>query len=179
MQGFVDAFGVSFPVLLDPTGGVYQTYRPPQGACQSPFPLDLIIDAEGIIRYWKCEYDPVAMIAVIDDLLGGGVGVGDGGGAPAAGALSRPLLEPNWPNPFNPFTRIAYALPAAGRVEVSIHAAGGRLLRVLESGRRRAGRHVLLWDGRDQQGRGVASGVYLYRVTGPGGSATRKLTLVR
>ncbi len=70
VQDFVDAFDISFLVLLDQTGSVANHYRPPPGGGSSPFPLDFIVDQDGVIRYWKSEYDPVSMIAVIEQLLG-------------------------------------------------------------------------------------------------------------
>jgi hypothetical protein len=175
VQSFVDAFGVTFPVLLDDIGWVFVAYRLPFGACTSPFPLDFIIDQQGIIRFWKCEYDPVSLIAGIDELLAAGTGVAGDTRTPSVTLR----LEPNWPNPFNPFTRIAYELPHRGQVQLAIYDHGGRVVRLLEHGRRPAGRHVILWDGRNDRGQAMPSGVYLYRLTGPGGTAARKLTLVR
>jgi hypothetical protein len=178
VQNFVDTFDIEFLVLRDPSGIAYETYRPPAGACISPFPLDFIIDQDGIIRYWNCEYDATAMVAVIEDLLGLGTGIADPGAGPGS-AATRLRLEPAWPNPFNPMTRIAYELPYAAAVRLTIHDPGGRLVRTLDAGRRSAGRHVLLWDGRDDRGRGMPSGTYLYRISGGGDTTARKLTLVR
>ncbi len=67
VQDFVDAFGVTFPVLLDEAGEVYAGYS--RGA-QLPFPLDYIIDQEGIIRYIATEYDPDEIVGEIEVLLG-------------------------------------------------------------------------------------------------------------
>ena len=72
-------------------------------------------------------------------------------------------LHGNFPNPFNPTTRIAFALPEAGDVEVAIYTVGGRLVKTL-GGAFGPGLGSLLWDGRDSSGAPVASGVYLYRV---------------
>ena len=67
VEDFVETFGVTFPVLLDPAGGVYLTYS---NGGQSPFPLDYIIDQQGVIRYIATEYDPDEMIRTIEELLG-------------------------------------------------------------------------------------------------------------
>ncbi len=67
VEEFVATFGVTFPVLLDAAGGVYLTYS---NNGQSPFPLDYVIDQNGIIQYIATEYDPDEMITVIEELLG-------------------------------------------------------------------------------------------------------------
>ncbi len=99
---------------------------------------------------------------------------------PATGAGPVALrLEPSRPNPFNPRTTIAFATPVAGPVRVAIHDPRGRLVRVLLEGRVEAGRHALVWDGRDASGGGVASGVYLVMVEGAAGRDAHKITLAR
>ena len=95
------------------------------------------------------------------------------------GAIRRFVLHPNVPNPFNPTTRIAFEIPARGRVRILIHDVRGRLVRRLADGVLDAGRHELDWDGTDGAGRGVASGVYLLRLESAGRSAERRLVLAR
>lgn len=68
------------------------------------------------------------------------------------------------PNPFNPVTEIAYGLPEGGRVALRVYSAAGRLVRVLVDGEREAGYHAAVWDGRDDRGDAVASGVYFCRM---------------
>lgn len=67
LEVFVSAFQMSFPVLIS-GGPVYNMYR--QAGATSPYPLDYIIDQAGNVAYFKTEYDPEAMIANIDALLG-------------------------------------------------------------------------------------------------------------
>jgi hypothetical protein len=74
------------------------------------------------------------------------------------------VLYGNYPNPFNPMTRIAFSIPATERVRVSIFDVRGRLVRTLVDGVLDAGRHDLPWDGTDRAGESVASGVYFYRL---------------
>ena len=83
------------------------------------------------------------------------------------------------PNPFNPATVISFELPSAGSVRITVHDLAGRRIRKLLDGRRESGRHAARWDGRDDAGAPVAAGVYLVRVTGPGGSDHLKMTLVK
>ncbi|MBI2501660.1 MAG: PQQ-dependent sugar dehydrogenase [Candidatus Latescibacteria bacterium] len=88
-------------------------------------------------------------------------------------------LAPNFPNPFNAQTVIPFELPAAGPVELAIYDLAGQQVAVLASGAREAGGYRVYWDGRDQQGHPLASGVYLYRLRAGQKSESRKLVLLR
>lgn len=70
----------------------------------------------------------------------------------------------NHPNPFNPSTEIHFALPGTGRAELRIYDLAGRRVRNLDAGVLAAGQHTVRWDGRDERGRSVTSGVYLARL---------------
>ena len=73
-------------------------------------------------------------------------------------------LEQNYPNPFNPSTAIEIALPEKSEIRLDIFDVSGRLVRVLISDSREAGYHKLQWDGRNDTGNVVSSGVYFYRL---------------
>jgi enediyne biosynthesis protein E4 len=90
-------------------------------------------------------------------------------------------LDQNYPNPFNSATVIRFALPVGGDVELSIFNLAGQRVATLADGTRAAGAYTINWDGRDDDGRALASGVYLYRLrTGDGQQVeTRKLILLR
>ncbi len=88
-------------------------------------------------------------------------------------------LAGNRPNPFNPRTTVSFDLAAAGRVTLDVFDLRGRLVRTLVDERLPAGRHDVLWDGRDAGGRETASGVYLCRLRAGGADQMRKMTLVR
>ena len=97
-----------------------------------------------------------------------------------AGTAERFVLEQNWPNPFNPTTTIRFGLPAAGVVNLAVYDVLGRpVAGVLREEPLRAGWHEFTWDGRDDRGVPVASGVYLYRLRVGDRVALRKMTLVR
>lgn len=99
-----------------------------------------------------------------------------------AEGLARPeayCLYPSFPNPFNPSTTIRFDLPASGAVELSIYNAVGQRVRTLVRQVREAGVYSLAWDGRDGEGRELASGVYLCRMVTGEYRVTRKLALVR
>jgi photosystem II stability/assembly factor-like uncharacterized protein len=88
-------------------------------------------------------------------------------------------LEQNYPNPFNPSTTIRYELSFGSKISLKVYNLLGQEVRTLFSGNRPAGVHSVSWDGRDNQGRSVASGVYVYRLEGRASSETRKMVLAR
>jgi subtilisin-like proprotein convertase family protein len=88
-------------------------------------------------------------------------------------------LRGNYPNPFNPSTTIRFDVPRPGHVQLEIFDVAGRLVRTLVDTRLPAATHDVVWDGRDGRGRGVASGVFYYRLTTADGSATAKMLLLK
>jgi hypothetical protein len=83
------------------------------------------------------------------------------------------------PNPFNPSTRIAFDLARSGRVQLEVFDVRGRSVRRLLAEDLPAGRHEVVWDGRDDAGSGVASGTYVARLSAPGVTTARKMQLVK
>lgn len=88
-------------------------------------------------------------------------------------------LLPNFPNPFNSETIIRFSLPAAAVVELAIYNSAGQRVATLVSGLQRARLHTARWDGRDDQGQLLASGLYLCSLRTGQQVETRKLLLVR
>ncbi len=88
-------------------------------------------------------------------------------------------LDDNYPNPFNPGTTIAYELPKASDVTLMIYNARGQRVRLLVDSGKPAGSHRAVWDGRDDSGNRVASGVYLYKLLAGDFVASRRLLLLR
>ncbi len=88
-------------------------------------------------------------------------------------------LSQNYPNPFNPSTTIKYELRRAGNVTLTVYNLLGRHIRTIFSGKQEAGSHVSTWDGRDDQGKQAATGVYFYRLSANGASETRKMLLLK
>jgi len=76
-------------------------------------------------------------------------------------------LSRNYPNPFNSRTRIDYTIPHAGEVKLAIYDVLGREVMVLEHAIKEAGHYGAFWDGSDEKGRIVPSGVYFYRLQAP------------
>lgn len=83
------------------------------------------------------------------------------------------------PNPFNPVTTIRFSTPAEGRAEVIVYDMAGRRVRTVASEVFTAGVHELKWDGRDDTGGAVASGMYFCVVNGVHGRASAKMTLLK
>ncbi|MDP6669660.1 MAG: T9SS type A sorting domain-containing protein, partial [Candidatus Krumholzibacteria bacterium] len=88
-----------------------------------------------------------------------------------------PILNHNYPNPFNPKTTLSFSLAEQGEVRLSIHDVLGREVTVLVNGSLNAGNHEKVWDGRDHRGRAVSSGIYFARIEGGGEVQSRKLVL--
>ncbi len=88
-------------------------------------------------------------------------------------------LYQNFPNPFNPETTIGYALASASPVTLTIYNLKGQKIRTLVSGTQKAGNHQVVWNGTDDHGRAVSSGVYLYRLQTDRHDQTRKMILMK
>jgi len=97
-------------------------------------------------------------------------------GAEAPGVT---YLSQNFPNPFNPTTRICFGLRAPTDVRLTICTVSGQRIRTVVEGRFDAGSHVVTWNGRDDKGNTVASGIYFYRLMAGSFIQTKKMVLLR
>jgi hypothetical protein len=88
-------------------------------------------------------------------------------------------LEQNSPNPFNPQTAIRFSLSSKENVTLAIYDVSGRLVRVLMSGAQDTGTHSITWDGRNDAGATVGSGVYFYRLDAGKFTATKKMVMLK
>jgi hypothetical protein len=88
-------------------------------------------------------------------------------------------LEQNVPNPFNPVTTIAYVIGEAGYVSLKIYDTRGALVTSLHEGPRAPGRYKVTWDGQNNAGDQVATGVYFYRMTIGKNVHTKKMVLIK
>jgi hypothetical protein len=89
------------------------------------------------------------------------------------------LLSANYPNPFNPATTIEFNLSKTGPVSLVILDVHGREVKTLYNGRAAAGRHSVAWDGTDDAGQDVSSGIYFYQLASSAGIETRTMSLIR
>ena len=92
----------------------------------------------------------------------------------------RFALHQNVPNPFNPTTRIGYDVAdGGGVVTLRIYDVSGRLIRTLVDGVQSPGQKRTTWNGRDDRGSRVATGVYFYQLTAPGFEKTRRMVFLK
>ncbi len=95
-------------------------------------------------------------------------------------AAPVPSLRQNYPNPFNPVTTIAFDLSTAQLASLRIYNIKGQLVKtLLNDSSLSAGSHSLEWDGRDEQGNAAAGGIYLYRLTTPDKTITKKMVMLK
>ncbi|MBN2565694.1 MAG: hypothetical protein JXB46_08285 [Candidatus Eisenbacteria bacterium] len=89
------------------------------------------------------------------------------------------VLYGNFPNPFNQSTGVAFSLPETGSVTFSVYTVDGRLVRAVPGESYASGRHVIVWDGKDDAGRGLPGGVYFYRLAAAGKELRGKMVMMR
>jgi hypothetical protein len=94
-------------------------------------------------------------------------------------AAYRTLLFQNYPNPFNPLTTVEYSLANAGRVEIAVFDVGGRRIATLVDAQKAPGRYRAIWDGKNESGRQVASGIYFCRMRADSKTIINKMILLR
>lgn len=132
----------------------------------------------------KTNVDPAARVMILCDVLR----YFDGNPAycdpnttdPSTGAgIQQPFYAKNWPNPFNPITTIKFSVPKTGQVSLKVYNVRGELVRTLVDESRAAGEYVLEWDGSNDRGQSMASGVYFYETKTNGKSIVNKMALVK
>lgn len=95
---------------------------------------------------------------------------------------NRPLkfsLEQNVPNPFNPSTEIRFRLEQSSVAELAVYNVLGQKIKILVTGSLPKGEHVAVWDGRDERGQALSSGVYFYRLRTENQVLTRRMVLIK
>ncbi|PID81519.1 hypothetical protein CSB20_02630, partial [bacterium DOLZORAL124_64_63] len=172
-----DVSDAQFSVVL-PVG--WLVVAPTSGSIENGQSQDLTLDfdATGVssgthqawIRVSESQEGQIAVLPVILTVTGGASGVD----TPAVFALNG-----NYPNPFNPMTKISFNLPAAARTTVEVLDVRGHLVRTLHTGVLAEGAHELSWNGRDDDNQVVAAGLYLARLRTEGYEATVKMTLAK
>jgi M6 family metalloprotease-like protein len=127
-----------------------------------------------LIKVVAFDPGPLAGEATCDSLFTIRV-ITDADGMPAF-AFS---LSQNYPNPFNPSTTIEYSIAKTSPVEIAIFDVGGHKIRTLVSEMKAAGSYRAVWNGRNDRGSSVASGMYFYRLTAGDFTRIRKMILLR
>jgi hypothetical protein len=159
--------GATFPIADDRSAEIWRDFG--SGA----IPRNTIIDQNGVVRYNRIGFDEAAVNAVLDDLL-------------AVTATDEKIEFPRqhrlisvFPNPFNGETQIKFELQHSGHVSLTILDGRGGRVRQLLSTNARAGSYQVFWNGRDESGAELPSGVYLATLAHDQGSHTRKILLLK
>ncbi len=146
---------------------------------------DLAANNTTLFGVWTDRRHQTSIFAFEDNVFGSRIIAGGGLGKGAAlamgkgGSLESYALDQNYPNPFNPETSIRFQLPEASHVVVKLFNTLGQEIVQLANAEYSAGSHALRWDGKDQRGRIVPSGVYLYQLQAGEFLQWRKMTLLR
>ena len=93
--------------------------------------------------------------------------------------IAATTLKGNYPNPFNPETNIAYSVKEAGKVSIEVYNLRGQLVKTLVDGVNEAGDHIIVWNGTNEAGKSVASGVYFYKMKANKFVSTKKMILMK
>jgi hypothetical protein len=88
-------------------------------------------------------------------------------------------LSQNYPNPFNPSTNIVYEVPEKGMISVKVYNMLGQEVRTLFRATQNAGKHTIIWDGRNNNGGAVSSGMYVYRIDFKGKALAKKMLMLK
>jgi tetratricopeptide (TPR) repeat protein len=97
----------------------------------------------------------------------------------AALVTSIPVLHNNYPNPFNPITKISYSLPDEMDANLVVFNIKGQVVRTLVSDKQSSGLHTVTWNGTDNKGNPVASGIYFYRLATAGIVQTARMVMLK
>ncbi len=150
--------------------------------------LNLKFDSEGIVAALEPVYDGETRVLTITGMTDAGTAIqGEDcvviihkGHAKSSDQMADGFsLGDNRPNPFNPETELSYVLPRDCYVNLTIYNVLGKRIRVLVDEYRTAGDHYVLWDGKDDYGRDVSSGIYFYRIKAAEFAHTKKMVLMR
>lgn len=178
--GIVERGDVTATLVFDYSG---------QSGIIDPSQIDILKRDDAGDTSWdvtnESSRDDDAMTITIENVADFGeyaLGVGVSGVESGPGEISAPAffaLLPTCPNPARKAAVIKYQLPGASSVRLGIYNVAGQLVRTLVDGNQPAGVHSARWDGRDDRGREISTGVYLYRLSAGGNTAIQKLVYVK
>jgi hypothetical protein len=92
---------------------------------------------------------------------------------------SRFVLKQNYPNPFNPETAIEYSVPKGEHVLLTVYNLAGQRIRTLVDGQQAPGKYTAKWNGRDEKGAIMPSGIYIYQVTADHYKESKRMVLMK
>jgi len=157
--------------------------NPPSGTYYNPGGDSIRLQSLGVHEHWNNAVEKKysrnlgtgSGIELVSPPAGPLMSVAGGAAAPTGFTLLQ-----NYPNPFNPSTTIGFSVPQSGPALLEIYDVTGRHVRTLISGQVAAGHHTVQWDGKDERGSSVGSGVYFYRLrSGANSVASMKMLLLK
>jgi len=163
---FQQGTGITYPLSIA-ASATKNLYQATEG-----LDVSMVIDHEGILRYRGGGVVIAEIKSMIDNLIG----------ATAIQNHQSPekfTLHQNYPNPFNPSTVISFELSRIEKVSLKVYDNQGRFIRSLLNNTMHTGKHEISWDGRNNQGETVSTGVYYYILQTAGFNQTKKMTLIR
>lgn len=151
------------------------SYRYNSGGTQYDEPCGIVVDKNGSVYVAGYSTPPSGWVFTTIKL---GVSPSAADDIPES-VPSNWALKQNYPNPFNPVTAIDYYLARRSHVIIEIYNVLGQRIRVLADETESAGSHHVEWNGSDDMGKQVASGIYFYQLSFAGGRQTRKMVLLK
>ncbi len=126
--------------------------------------------AEQVVQIEKTTAQDLNAISLMKD---------NGSGAASSPIITTYGLRQNYPNPFNPSTAIRYQIPKTGRVSVRIYNSAGQLVKTLVDATQQPNHYEVVWDGKNDNGEAVVSGVYFYRLESGDFGQTNKMVMLK
>jgi hypothetical protein len=166
-----DSTSYTWNLLLDSSGGTTERY----------YPMRIADDLDGdgkneVVLTNLYASDTGQPMIIVLEYTGLVTGIEDD----YAEIPDRYILDQNYPNPFNPTTSIEFELPTAATVSIRVYNVMGQLVRTLVDGQmKEAGRHGVVWDGRNASGARVASGTYVYTLEYGASRKARTMILLK
>jgi subtilisin family serine protease len=142
----------------------------------TPFEVDSLLEATALDLWTPGKDNLSGSGRVQADSLVAAVASSVGDTPPSAPDLT---VWQNYPNPFNPITTIRFEVARAMRVRVEVFDVSGRLVRLLADRAYGTGAHTVMWNGTDDAGTRLASGVYVYRVSADGANQSGTMVLLK
>ncbi|MDQ7027959.1 MAG: FlgD immunoglobulin-like domain containing protein, partial [Anaerolineae bacterium] len=137
------------------------------------YQYSIVIDQQGIIQYYGRSNKTSEINSKIQELLTA-TSIDKESGIPIKFGLKN-----NYPNPFNPQTNIPFSVDKAQEIKLTIYNISGQLVRTLVNARFAKGNFEAVWNGKDNQGQSVSSGIYFSRLQGEGTSSMKQLILLK
>ncbi len=137
------------------------------------YQYSIVIDQQGVIQYYGRSNKISEINSKIQELLTA-TSIDKEFGIPIKFGLKN-----NYPNPFNPQTRIPFSVDKTQNIKLAIYNISGQLVRTLINARFAKGNFEAVWKGKDDSGQNVASGIYFSRLQGEGTSSMKQLILIK